>query len=174
MFEHRKEINKILKQLIVSYLHLPITCPYNNQTKYSSISNILIKSWISYQFFYLNHILFKEKPWIFFFYFQFSIRSPADSALENLVRCAICSRRLNVPKMLNCQHTFCLTCLETELSNSPDKCNTIVCPTCSAKMVLPFGIILSELPNNLYINSLIQVLKDQVRKINMQKPYHML
>lgn len=33
--------------------------------------------------------------------------------LEDLVQCALCMDKLTDPKMLPCQHTFCLNCLQT-------------------------------------------------------------
>jgi hypothetical protein len=32
--------------------------------------------------------------------------------LENLLQCAICLDRFRTPKVLSCQHTFCLICLQ--------------------------------------------------------------
>ena len=33
--------------------------------------------------------------------------------LENLLQCAICLDRFRLPKVLPCQHTFCLACLRS-------------------------------------------------------------
>ena len=33
--------------------------------------------------------------------------------LEDLLQCVICLDRFQIPKVLTCQHTFCLRCLES-------------------------------------------------------------
>lgn len=37
-------------------------------------------------------------------------------ALEELLQCGICLERLSRPRMLPCQHTFCLNCLKSHLT----------------------------------------------------------
>ncbi|GAB0090924.1 RING finger protein nhl-1 [Sergentomyia squamirostris] len=71
--------------------------------------------------------------------------------IEDLVLCAICSDRLQNPKMLACQHTFCSGCLEAIFANVTKK----ECPTCKAT----FEGDLGDLPTNLYMVSLLKVLE---------------
>lgn len=73
------------------------------------------------------------------------------TAIEDLVQCAICFDRLQNPKMLACQHTFCHGCLEAIFSNSIK--GTRECPTCR----MAFTAQLSDLPTNLYICSLLKL-----------------
>uniref|UniRef100_A0A1B0D3H3 Uncharacterized protein n=1 Tax=Phlebotomus papatasi TaxID=29031 RepID=A0A1B0D3H3_PHLPP len=73
------------------------------------------------------------------------------TAIEDLVQCAICFDRLQNPKMLACQHTFCHGCLEAIFGNSIK--GTRECPTCR----MTFTAQLSDLPTNLYICSLLKL-----------------
>lgn len=86
-----------------------------------------------------------------------SNRRASLGPLEDLVQCPICLDRLNTPKMLNCQHTFCLNCLETEFGGGRKM--KIICPTCKANYELTENFDFQKLPSNLYINSLLKVLK---------------
>ena len=36
----------------------------------------------------------------------------SSSMMEELLECKLCSKRLQNPRMLSCQHTFCLSCLQ--------------------------------------------------------------
>ncbi|KOB69371.1 Regucalcin [Operophtera brumata] len=61
-------------------------------------------------------------------------RKMSSGGIMELVQCALCLEVLHNPRMLPCQHTFCLACLS----------------------VYAFGPnFLSELPSNLYIDSLL-------------------
>lgn len=88
---------------------------------------------------------------------QSTNRRASLGPLEDLVQCPICLDRLNSPKMLNCQHTFCLNCLETEFGGG--RKNKIICPTCKTNYELTDNFDFQKLPSNLYINSLLKVLK---------------
>ncbi|CAF0804985.1 unnamed protein product [Adineta steineri] len=72
--------------------------------------------------------------------------------LESLLQCAICLDRFQSPKVLVCQHTFCLTCLNSTY-NVQQK--TLTCPTCRKTVSLSRGP--DELPNNLLLNNLMEV-----------------
>ncbi|XP_019540124.3 RING finger protein nhl-1-like [Aedes albopictus] len=80
----------------------------------------------------------------------------AVRALESLVVCPICEKRLKAPKMLQCQHTFCLACLEATYWQQKHR-DYITCSTCESKHALT-SALLSDLPPNLYIDSVLQVL----------------
>ncbi|XP_053686904.1 RING finger protein nhl-1-like [Sabethes cyaneus] len=82
-------------------------------------------------------------------------------ALENLIICTICQNRLRSPKMLQCQHTFCLACLKLSLKQL-DHENYIMCPTCNSMQELSsVSGDISNLPPNLYIDSVMKVLDGQ-------------
>lgn len=83
-------------------------------------------------------------------------RRTSFGPLEELVICAICLERLSIPKMLTCQHTFCLSCLLSQL----DIKDLIRCPTCRAEQRIASKNDVENLPSNLYIDSLLNLLKD--------------
>lgn len=84
------------------------------------------------------------------------VRRPSLGPIEDLVICAICLERLSSPKMLSCQHTFCLSCLLSQLGDR----DYIKCPTCSREQKLSNKSDINNLPSNLYMDSLLQLLKD--------------
>lgn len=58
-------------------------------------------------------------------HFTILIRSDSLRALEVLVICSICQNRLRSPRMLQCQHTFCLACLEALVQQHEQKSRLI-------------------------------------------------
>ena len=42
------------------------------------------------------------------------------SMMEELLECKVCNKRLQHPKMLSCQHTFCLACLQGLLNSTSE------------------------------------------------------
>ncbi|CAF1636322.1 unnamed protein product [Adineta ricciae] len=72
--------------------------------------------------------------------------------LEDLLQCVICLDRFQIPKVLTCQHTFCLRCLQ-RLYDSAHQ--TLTCPTCRKVMHLPRGP--NELPGNILLTNLMDV-----------------
>lgn len=56
--------------------------------------------------------------------------------VDNITKCPICRDDLNNPKLLPCQHTFCLHCLEkyTEYKHPGDD---VECPVCRAECQIP-------------------------------------
>ncbi|XP_035786827.1 RING finger protein nhl-1-like isoform X2 [Anopheles albimanus] len=79
-----------------------------------------------------------------------------SKTMEHLVICGLCELRLQTPKMLNCQHTFCQECLETRLQMQADK-TYISCTTCEAKQLLK-DPDLASLPSNLHIDNMLQMM----------------
>ncbi|XP_051171976.1 RING finger protein nhl-1-like isoform X2 [Leptopilina boulardi] len=72
-------------------------------------------------------------------------------AIEEILRCAICNERFKMPKMLPCQHTFCLSCLQQQLTKKTSfKCSTcfLIIKECSPE----------NLPTNLYIENMLQII----------------
>ncbi|XP_053665398.1 RING finger protein nhl-1-like [Anopheles marshallii] len=80
-------------------------------------------------------------------------RDHMSKTIEQLLICGICELRLNVPKMLNCQHTFCLECLEESIHKQTDK-TYIGCITCGTKQLLK-DPDLTVLPSNLHIDNML-------------------
>jgi hypothetical protein len=44
----------------------------------------------------------------------------STSVMEELLECKLCSNRLQRPRMLSCQHTFCLSCLQALVQPTND------------------------------------------------------
>ncbi|KAG7212501.1 hypothetical protein KM043_012812 [Ampulex compressa] len=70
---------------------------------------------------------------------------------------------MTLPKMLPCQHTFCLQCLNNQFENTTDEGNFITCPVCELKAT---NIVSDELPTNLYIESVLKVM-EKSNKMNI-------
>ncbi|PSN42641.1 hypothetical protein C0J52_08692 [Blattella germanica] len=89
----------------------------------------------------------------------------AFNVVEDLLECKLCKQRLQRPKMLPCQHTFCLTCLQACVQPQD---TAIQCPQCKLKVDLkvagPDGI--AELPPNLYLDSFLTALKHEPVNVN--------
>lgn len=52
----------------------------------------------------------------------------ANKSIIDLCKCLICKRLFKKPVMLDCQHSFCLTCLVSKFEGEKD----VICPTCSS------------------------------------------
>ncbi|XP_069698796.1 tripartite motif-containing protein 2-like isoform X2 [Periplaneta americana] len=78
--------------------------------------------------------------------------------VEDLLQCHLCNKRLRRPKMLPCQHTFCLECLQ---GLAPPASKNLACPSCGLNVELqtagPDGVLV--LPPNLYLDSLLTALQ---------------
>uniref|UniRef100_A0A182NK89 RING-type domain-containing protein n=1 Tax=Anopheles dirus TaxID=7168 RepID=A0A182NK89_9DIPT len=85
-----------------------------------------------------------------------SKRENMSKTIEQLLICGLCELRLTVPKMLNCQHTFCLECLGQCLQTQTDK-TYIGCITCGTKQLLK-DPDLTGLPSNLHIDNMLQMM----------------
>ncbi|KAK7109213.1 RING finger protein nhl-1-like [Littorina saxatilis] len=74
--------------------------------------------------------------------------------VQQLLRCSVCLDRFKQPKLLPCQHTFCLSpCIEGLV----DRLTRILrCPECRADHIVPRGGP-SHFPNNLTIISFLEL-----------------
>ncbi|XP_071798500.1 uncharacterized protein [Asterias amurensis] len=70
------------------------------------------------------------------------------------IECPICLSRFTDPKMLDCQHSFCLTCLHDLVDKQDPKTEIIICPVCRKKTLIPDKGV-SALLNCFFLNSLI-------------------
>lgn len=100
-----------------------------------------------------------------------STRSESVIALEELVQCGICQDQLSLSRMLPCQHTFCLTCLQEQVIRGLPKIGgpnqqqqrrqpvNLPCAICRQICELPEGVeSLTSLPPNMYIENLLAAL----------------
>lgn len=72
---------------------------------------------------------------------------------KRLIECPVCLGTFDQPKVLPCQHTFCLACLDR--LRSPD--NHVTCPICQRIAVLPPDGGASRLPTNFFLVQLMDV-----------------
>ncbi|XP_064419979.1 RING finger protein nhl-1-like [Latimeria chalumnae] len=82
--------------------------------------------------------------------------------IEQLLTCPICLDRYQRPKVLPCQHTFCLEpCLERLASNTTKQ---LKCPECRAVHRIPEGGI-QCFPNNRTILSFLEIPLEQISEV---------
>ena len=80
--------------------------------------------------------------------------------LDNLhdeVSCSVCMCTFTDPKQLPCLHSFCLHCLNG-IQRTSGVHGKITCPECKRQFEIPGSENPSELPTNVRINSLLDVL----------------
>ncbi|XP_071499008.1 tripartite motif-containing protein 2-like [Diadema antillarum] len=75
----------------------------------------------------------------------------AEEIDREFLQCALCIDRLQKPKVLTCQHTFCEGCLELWVAKND---NQLSCPVCRKEYQLPANGV-SALPDNFFVNSII-------------------
>ena len=73
------------------------------------------------------------------------------------VSCSLCKNKFTDPKQLPCLHSFCLHCLN-ELQRTSECSDKIICPECLKQFKAPTSGDLKDLPTNVRINSLLEVL----------------
>ena len=79
----------------------------------------------------------------------------ASNTISKILECSICFKQMTEPKMLTCQHTFCLKCI----IQVTDGClKPMQCPLCPRKYYLTYHEA-ESLPNNFTIISLIEMNK---------------
>lgn len=76
--------------------------------------------------------------------------------LEEHVQCAICLETYKDPKVLQCHHVFCSSCL-SEVLRQPF--TSLDCPTCRRETQLPSGSV-SELQSAFHMSELLDIRKD--------------
>ena len=82
-------------------------------------------------------------------------------SVESLINCMICTDRFSHPKVLPCQHTFCLPCLERAFSTYNDQriitSHNFPCPQCRKLAFIPPGG-LTQLPTDFKVGQIEDVL----------------
>ena len=76
---------------------------------------------------------------------------------HNEVSCSVCMCTFTDPKQLPCLHSFCLNCLNG-IQRTSGVHGKITCPECKRQFEVPGSGNPSELPTNVRINSLLDVL----------------
>ena len=80
------------------------------------------------------------------------------SKLHDEVCCSVCLLTFTDPKQLPCLHSFCLHCLNGLVRTSDFNGPFLTCPQCNKRLKIPGSGSPSELPSNLRINSLLNIL----------------
>ena len=78
-----------------------------------------------------------------------------EAAISLMLECPICQEHFTDPRVLPCQHTFCLLCLEKIIEHQRAK-DSIPCPVCRAT----YQILTAEiriLPKNIFAVNLIDI-----------------
>ncbi|GBP09847.1 Tripartite motif-containing protein 3 [Eumeta japonica] len=91
-------------------------------------------------------------------------RRISTGGIQDLVRCPLCLEILNNPKMLPCQHTFCFPCLTVYVADL----KSFECPTCRTNTEVTSQSFLVDLPSNLYIDSLLLLVRPEPDSTNRQ------
>ena len=76
---------------------------------------------------------------------------------EKFLHCALCLEMFTEPKVLPCQHTFCLDCLQKYVKTRTGK-KSVPCPLCNTFAKIPQNKV-ECLPNNFDIKNLIEHVK---------------
>ncbi|CAH0695862.1 unnamed protein product [Spodoptera exigua] len=85
--------------------------------------------------------------------FDLKPRKLSAGGISELIQCALCLEVLHNPKMLPCQHTFCTACLSVYIADLV----IFECPLCRTRVQVLGPNFVENLPSNLYIDSLLQL-----------------
>ena len=80
----------------------------------------------------------------------------ASECISQVLECSVCYEQMSDPKMLPCQHTFCVSCLIKTANYNLKK---ISCAICRSQHNLPNGGVVG-FPNNLTLVTLIDSMSD--------------
>ena len=82
--------------------------------------------------------------------------------LEKLVECNLCLHQLVEPKMLNCPHSSCKSCIEDNiLEFRHDKTAVIRCPLrCENETVIEADKTVNDLTTSIHLKNIIELLKE--------------
>ncbi|XP_013399281.1 tripartite motif-containing protein 2 [Lingula anatina] len=98
-----------------------------------------------------------------------------EGTVDDVCSCQICFEEFNPdrqPKFLPCSHTFCLACIQkhAEAHNSLVSDAKFPCPMCRLDVSVPANG-LQNLPNNIYIGKVLDVLEQQGFQSSLPPPY---
>lgn len=89
----------------------------------------------------------------------------------DLIRCKLCNKLYDEPRLLDCLHSFCTGCLQAYVSKTTD--NTVTCPTCQESTNLPENGIQGIMLNTLLIRFIEQAQKDKTTVVAGREVLHM-
>ena len=83
--------------------------------------------------------------------------------LKDLLSCHVCEKRYDDPRLLPCQHNFCLKCLESKPLVQRDGRCMICCPVCEHLQELPKESV-TNLPKSLLLAQLCTAMESEEKK----------
>ena len=86
-----------------------------------------------------------------------------ERELSEETTCSICLERMTEPRMLPCQHTFCLECLQSVAKQNNPK--TVDCPQCRREYNLPPNRGASGFPENRLMKFLLEKKEQMIPRI---------
>jgi hypothetical protein len=96
----------------------------------------------------------------------------SQERLEEIVQCSICLDRIQNPKVLPCQHSFCLDpCLRGIAAAHEGRNGFLRCPECRAEHQIPYYGV-DDFPTNLTLAHLLEVLptcQDSIPRVASEK-----
>ena len=92
-----------------------------------------------------------------------------DELDRQFLQCVLCIDRLQKPKVLPCQHSFCQSCLKLWAARSEDL--TLSCPVCRKEYTLNEQGV-EGLPDNFFVKSIIDFIKRKRRVSSVATPCH--
>ena len=97
-----------------------------------------------------------------------SLSNSALRKLEDQLTCPVCLSDYNDPRVLQCLHTFCRTCLEglAKDSQEHDGSSVVECPVCRKETKFH---ALNELQTAFHIKSLFEIKRDLEKSRDIQK-----
>ena len=93
-----------------------------------------------------------------------AVAEKAIEKLEDQLTCAICLDDLKDPKLLQCFHVYCKSCLHELVIKDRQGQVSLCCPTCRQTTLLPPGSDVSTLQPAFHIHHLFEI-KDALEKV---------
>ena len=87
---------------------------------------------------------------------QITKTNVASNSISEILECPICFQEMSEPKMLPCQHTFCLQCTQKVTQKVDTKNLQVQCALCQRKHQLPVNGAIG-LPNNSTLVALLEM-----------------
>ncbi|XP_071807347.1 uncharacterized protein [Asterias amurensis] len=95
-------------------------------------------------------------------------KSVLDRITERHLKCHICTDHLKEPKMLECSHSFCLSCLHQLAKKEERSSHMLTCPMCRGQTLLT-GKGVVDLRTDFKMTSLIEEIKQHENALERQK-----
>lgn len=98
-----------------------------------------------------------------------SCKEPYDELCSQFLLCPLCLEEFVTPKVLPCQHTFCLKCLRSYVASlSLDR--TVPCPMCKEVAVIPGNDVLNFKNNFMVVSLQHFVQESRTTKEELERP----